>query len=141
MKTIKALMLSGIVMFSLLTSVSTVNAQEKSKKDGEKDIFVVVEEMPKFKAGDIKTFQKWVGEQVEYPKEALKNGISGIVYCEFVIQLDGTLGSIKIKKPEHELLDNEVLRVVKSSPKWTPGKQRGKDVLVKMNIPVSFKLD
>jgi len=141
MKAIKATMLCGIVMFSLLASSTSLNAQDKKKKQAEDDIFLVVEEMPKFKNKGIKTFQKWVSENVKYPKEAIKGSISGEVYCEFVVNLDGTLSKIKITKSVHKLLDTEVLRVIKSSPVWTPGKQRGKDVLVKIVIPVKFKLD
>ena len=97
--------------------------------------------MPQFEGKDVKHFNKWVMTQVKYPKEALKKGISGKVFASFVVDKDGKVKDVKIKKGVDKLLDDEVLRVVKMSPEWTPGKQRGKAVDVQMMIPVEFKLD
>lgn len=147
MKAVKTLILSGIVMFFFLASTSDVNAQDVKKQEGCKkqqesdDVFLVVQEMPQFKNGDLKTFRKWVADNIKYPKEAMKDGISGTVNCEFVINEDGSVDRIKIQKPVNKLLGDEVVRVVKSSPKWSPGMQKGQKVPVRMNIPISFKLD
>ncbi len=126
----------------LISAPSKLLAQDNTKqKTEEKQVFLVVEDMPQFNNGDIKTFQKWVMENVKYPEAALKKGISGKVFCEFVVEIDGSVEDVKIIKSVDKLLDDEVIRVIKSSTNWTPGKQRGKNVPVKMSLPVVFKLD
>lgn len=135
MKAMSLLSLTAIlVAFSL--APPTVKAQEKKK-----DVFVEVEDMPKFKDGGIETFRNWVLTQVKYPEEALKNNISGKVFTQFVVNKKGKVEHIKVIKSPNDLLSNEVIRVVKTSPDWTPGKQSGKAVDVSMTIPVIFKLD
>ena len=131
------LILSLAIAFAFLAApLSQTFAQDKS----EKQVFKVVEDMPQFQGKDLKHFTKWVMTQVKYPKEALKDGISGKVFASFIVSDDGTVKDVKIKKGEHQLLNDEVLRVIKSSPKWTPGKQKGKAVDVSMVVPVEFKL-
>lgn len=128
---------SGILALVFLSG-ATVQSFSQDKKDTQ--VFKVVEEMPKFQGKDIKHFNKWVSSNVKYPTEALKNGISGKVFVSFVVAADGTVQDVKIKKGAHKLLDAEVLRVVKSSPIWTPGSQRSKAVAVAITVPVTFKL-
>jgi protein TonB len=141
MKAIRKLMLTAIAMLIMAGVTDSVFAQEECKKAkfGE-NVFIVVEDMPKFQNGDIKDFQSWVMKNIEYPKEALKKKISGKVYCQFVVAKDGKIKDIKILRSVDKLLDDEVIRVIKSSPKWTPGMQRNKAVDVGMTIPVQFKL-
>jgi protein TonB len=133
---IKSILSLFIALSFLMAPMSQVSAQEKSKKE----VFEKVEVMPKFQGKDVKHFKQWVTSQIKYPKKALKEGISGKVYANFVIASDGKVVDVEIKKGVHELLDKEVLRVVKSSPKWTPGMNKGKAVDVAIVIPVEFKL-
>jgi TonB family protein len=131
------MLFSGILTLIFLSGASIQSFSQDKK---ETQVFTVVEEMPKFEGKDIKHFNKWVLSNVKYPKEALEAGISGKVFASFVVAKDGTVQDVKIKKDTNKLLDDEVLRVVKSSPKWTPGKQKGKAVAVSITIPVTFKL-
>ncbi len=131
------LIFSGILALFFLSG-ATIQSVAQDKKEAQ--VFKVVEEMPKFQGKDIKHFNKWVMSNVKYPKEALKDGISGKVWANFVVAADGTVEDVKIKKGAHKLLADEVLRVVKSSPKWTPGSQKSKAVAVAISIPVHFKL-
>lgn len=145
MKKVIRTLLSGLALLIATGIGGTLQAQEKTTKCGNQgeessDVFLVVEDMPQFKGGDIKDFQKWVMENINYPEEALKNKISGKVFCDFVIDEQGKVGKIKITRSVHKLLDEEVERVIKTSPVWTPGKQRGKQVKVKMSLPVQFSL-
>ena len=133
---IKSILGLAIALTFLLAPHAQTIAQEKS----DKQVFLVVEDMPQFQGKDIKHFRNWVMTQVKYPKEALKNGISGKVFAEFVIDRDGQVTDVKIKKGVDKLLDDEVVRVIKSSPKWTPGKQRGKSVKVQFTFPINFVL-
>ena len=136
MKAMNYLSLMAIGMLLLSGLGQDLQAQEKAK-----DVFVVVEEMPKFKEGGIEEFRNWVMTQVKYPEEALKKGVSGKVYAEFIVTSEGKLEKIKVIKSPDELLSEEVTRVLKTSPDWKPGKQKNKAVDVSMTIPVIFKLD
>ncbi len=106
----------------------------------EKEVFYLVDEMPSFEGGSINNFQKWVAKNLKYPEIAAENNISGRVYIMFVIEPDGKMGNVTISRGVDPALDAEAIRVVKSSPKWTPGKQRGKPVRVAYTIPIAFKL-
>ncbi len=134
-------LLPGVALLIFASFINPIQAQEQKKeKEKAEESFVVVEDMPKFQNGDLKKFTKWVGEQVKYPPEALKDGIAGKVICQFDINKKGEIKNIKVIRSVDKLLDAEVVRVVKSSPKWTPGRQRGKDVQVQMAVPVWFKV-
>jgi Ca-activated chloride channel homolog len=106
----------------------------------EEIVFVVVEEMPKFQGSDIKAFQKYIQSKVVYPAKAKSEGISGKVFVSFTVDESGKVTDIEIVRSIHTELDNEVIRVIKSSPIWTPGKQGGKAVKVTYTIPISFEL-
>ena len=110
--------------------------------DGEDEVFLMVDEMPQFMGGDLATFRNWVMENVRYPEEAMNKGIEGMVVVRFCIDKDGYIKENMtgiIKSPDKSLSD-EVLRVLKSSPQWVPGKQKGKNVIVQFTLPVNFKL-
>ncbi len=102
-------------------------------------VFQVVETMPSFPNGDQALF-KFLGENVKYPVIAQENGIQGRVICQFVVNRDGSIVDVEVVRPVDPSLDKEAIRVIKSMPKWSPGKQRGKPVRVKYTLPVNFKL-
>lgn len=110
--------------------------QEEVSQD--KQIFVVVEEMPQFQGEQAEAFRKYLMLNVKYPELAKKNGISGKVFVQFVVDQQGKVTDAKILRGVHPLLDEEALRVVKSSPDWTPGKQRGQIVNVQFTVPITF---
>lgn len=103
---------------------------------GEEDVFQVVEDMPTF-PGDI---NKWLGKNVKYPVIAQENNIQGRVTVQFVIERDGSITDVKVLRGVDPSLDKEAVRVVKSMPKWKPGKQRGKPVRVSYTVPINFRL-
>jgi len=103
--------------------------------------YSIVEEMPSFKGGDIKNFRNYIQKAVVYPQIAKENGIKGTVYVSFVVNKKGGITNIKIVRKVDPSLDNEVIRALKSAPKWSPGKQRGEKVNVSMTIPVTFQLN
>ena len=115
-------------------------AESAKSKFAEDAIFVVVEEMPKFMGGDVNLFRNWVQNNVIYPEIAIENGIQGKVYIMFVVEPDGSVSNASIVRGVDPSLDNEVTRVVESSPLWTPGKQRGKTVRVRYSITINFQL-
>lgn len=85
--------------------------------------------------------EKWVYPYLKYPKYALENGIQGRVLVDFVIDEKGNVTDVTLSRSVHVSLDEEALRVVSASPKWRPGRHRGKKVKVLVTIPVEFRLD
>ncbi len=98
--------------------------------------FVNAEVMPSFPGNVF----KFLSENVNYPIIAIETGIQGKVICQFTVNKDGSIVDIDVVRGVHPSLDKEAVRVIKSMPKWSPGKQRGKAVRVKYTLPVHFKL-
>ena len=107
---------------------------------GQSVSYSLISEKPTFNGADAGEFSKWVAENLKYPKEAYEDGISGRVMVQFTISTDGSVRDVKVLRGVHELLDNEAVRVISSSPKWEPGIQDGKPVNVTFQFPVVFKL-
>lgn len=125
----------ALMMLVLLFSFTTSTAQTK-KNDM---LFSVVEVMPQYPGGQI-AMLKYIMENIKYPEQAMKKGIQGRVAVSFIVEKDGSISDVKPVLSVHPLLNKEAVRVVKSMPKWTPGKQNGKPVRVRFNLPVMFKL-
>lgn len=102
--------------------------------------FAIVEEKPTFNGGDANSFSTWVNEQLVYPAEAFKKNVQGRVTLQFTVNSDGAVSNVKVLRGVSKELDAEAVRVVKLSPKWTPGKQKGKPVSVIYNFPIIFML-
>ena len=110
------------------------------EEEEEEVVVVVVESMPEFPGGQQALF-KYLSENVKYPVIAQENGIQGRVICQFVVNKDGSIVDVEVVRSGGDpSLDKEAIRVIKSMPKWKPGKQRGKAVHVKYTVPVNFKL-
>ncbi len=106
----------------------------------EAEIFYIVEDMPSFKGEGLNGFRNWVMKNLQYPEIAAENGISGTVYVQFVVEPTGLVNKVTIMRGVDPALDKEAIRVVKTSPKWTAGKQRGKPVRVAFTFPIKFVL-
>ena len=102
--------------------------------------FQLVEKKPSFNGGDANEFSKWVNERLNYPEIAKENGVQGRVMLQFTVNADGTVSNVKVLRGVDPSLDKEAVRVVSSSPKWTPGKQRDRNVKVTYTFPVIFQL-
>ena len=102
-------------------------------------IYAVVEEMPKFKGGEL-AMMEFLMKNMKYPQAAVKAKLQGKAIVGFVVGKDGTVSDVHITKSAgHAVLDEEAMRVVKSMPAWEPGKQKGKPVNVKYNVPITFR--
>jgi protein TonB len=112
----------------------------EDKADDEPEVFVRVEEMPTFKGKHSDSFLRWIMSRLDYPQEAVENGISGTVWVKFVIDENGKMTRVEVMRSVHPSLDEEAIRVVRSSPDWNPGKQRDKAVKVSFNFPITFRL-
>ena len=103
----------------------------------EKEVFIVVEELPSFPGGN-EALKAFVASTMKYPTVALENGIIGQVTVGFTVAEDGSVTDAKIKSGVDPSLDQEAVRIVNSMPKWSPGKQRGMPVSVKYEMPINF---
>lgn len=106
---------------------------------GENKVFDVVEKMPEYPGG-IQELIGYLQNNVNYPKDAFEAKCEGRVIVSFVIEKDGTISNTRIANSVFPSLDEEAKRVVSAMPKWSPGVQGGKNVRVKMCIPIVFKL-
>ena len=118
--------------------IQQVAVEEENIEDDQP--FVKVEQMPSFMGGDLMTFRNWVQSKVRFPQIAQENGISGRVLLMFVIERDGSLTNIQVLQTPDSSLSDEAIRVLKTSPKWTPGKQRNQSVRVKYTLPIDFRI-
>ena len=116
-----------------------VIAQPEPPKEEETKVFDVVEQMPSFPGGPSALMQ-FLSSNIKYPVVAEENGVQGRVVCTFVVEKDGSITDVRVIKSVDPSLDKEAMRVVKSMPKWIPGKQNGSAVRVKYTVPVTFRL-
>jgi periplasmic protein TonB len=116
--------------------------EEKKEEVVEKEepAFLVVEEPATFQGGDLSNFNAWVLTNIKYPQLAVENGISGKVYIQFAVNAKGKVVDTKVLRGVDPSLDQEAVRVVNSSPSWTPPKQGGRPVKQLFTLPVVFKL-
>ena len=116
-----------------------VVVEEKKPEHDDNYVFEAVEQEAKFPGGD-KALIEWLGNHTNYPQTALDNGVQGTVRVRFVVKKDGTIGDAKVLKPIDPALDKEALRVVKSLPKFIPGKMNGHAVNCYFTVPVRFRI-
>jgi TonB family protein len=122
-------------------SKELVSVRVKAKKpQNEEKVFDVVENMPSFPGGTVKMME-YLSTNVRYPEAAHEAGTQGRVVVNFIVEPDGTISNANVVRSVSEELDAEAIRVVENMPKWKPGMQNGKEVRVKYNIPVSFRLN
>lgn len=105
----------------------------------ETKIFTVVEQMPMYPGGN-GALMGYLRDNIKYPTVAAENGVQGRVVVGFVVERDGSITDVNILRGVDPSLDREAMRVVKSMPRWNPGKQNGSAVRVKYQVPVSFRL-
>lgn len=102
---------------------------------------IMAEVMPKFKKGDIQTFREWCATKLVYPQQALDEGLQGRVTVSFVITTKGKVEDVKVARSAGKILDDEAVRIIKSSPKWTPAQNNGHPIAFIYNMPLDFILD
>lgn len=114
-------------------------AQPEPKPVEEERIFEVVEVSPSFPGGQDAMY-KFLNDNINYPTIAQENGVQGRVVLQFVVGRNGEITDVKVMKSVDPSLDREAVRVVKSMPRWMPGKQNGQAVKARFTLPVQFRL-
>jgi TonB family protein len=108
-------------------------------KQGDDTTFYPFEEMPKFPGGE-DSLLFFIKKNLNYPKKARENALQGRTYVSFVVSKTGDVEDVKVLRSSDPLLDEAAMEIVRSMPKWKPGRQDGKEVRVQYSLPISFKL-
>ncbi len=116
-----------------------VEVSDEMEEEVVEEIFTIVEQQPTPEGG-IAAFYQYVSENLKFPAMASRMNVQGRVFVQFVVEKDGNLTDVKVVKGIGAGCDEEAVRVIKSAPKWNPGKQRGRPVRVRMILPIVFKL-
>jgi protein TonB len=108
--------------------------------EDENKVFLVVEQQPEFEGG-YEAMMNFIRKNMRYPASARRMGIDGTVFVSFVVGKDGSINEVKVIRGISADCDKEAVRVVQAMPPWKPGKQNGKPVFVRFNLPIKFKLN
>ncbi len=134
MKTIKTTVL---LLFLIGVFTFSANGQSNNKKG---DVYYQVDEMPEYPGGE-EALKKFIADNIKYPEEARKNGITGKVYVSFIVDKTGEVRDAQVARGVDPSLDKESLRVINQLERFKPGKQDGKPVKVAYTIPINYALD
>ncbi len=132
-----------IAQDSVDESISNLNSNRAKikkhvhqKKHNEEKVYEVVEQMPSFPGGQ-EALMTYINHNIKYPEEDCGQGR---VTVSFIVEKDGSITNATIRRSVDSAFDREALRVISSMPKWIPGKNNGRNVRVRFNVPVQFKL-
>lgn len=119
-------------------SLMTASAQKTVVSQSKQNVYDTVEQMPEFPGG-MPAMIEFLQTNLKYPSDAKKQNVGGRVLVMFVVEADGTISNVRVAKKVFPSLDAEAVRVVKTMPKWNPGKEKGKPVRVNFSLPIVFK--
>lgn len=132
-----------IAQDSVDESISNLNSNRAKikkhvhqKKHNDEKVYEVVEQMPSFPGGQ-EALMTYINHNIKYPEEDCGQGR---VTVSFIVEKDGSITNATIRRSVDPAFDREALRVISSMPKWIPGKNNGRKVRVRFNVPVQFKL-
>lgn len=133
MKHIKTMMIALVCAFAM------VSAQAQESANNDTTIYTIVDEMPQFQGGD-SALVEYITHNVHYPQAEKAQGIQGKVFVGFVVEKDGSISNVEVKRGIGEECDAEAVRVVKDMPAWIPGKRKGEPVRVSSMLPINYKI-
>ena len=122
-------------MFLIMFFMAFVSVSAYSQSDDE--VYIMVEKRAEFPGGQSEML-KYIQDNRQYPDEAKENDVHGKVLVSFIVERDGTLSDVKVKRGIGSGCDEEAVRVITSMPKWRPGEQGGKAVRTSLTLPVTF---
>ncbi|MDO4461158.1 MAG: M56 family metallopeptidase [Bacteroidia bacterium] len=120
------------------TKVEVASTSDFEEFD-EDQVFMMVDQMPQYPGGDME-LRIFLAQNTKYPKEAIEKGIQGRVFVSFIVNKEGYVKNVRLARGIDPSLDNEALRVIRSLPRWEPGRQRGEAVAVSYTVPINFAL-
>ena len=129
----KLILLSLMAVLCLMTA----SAQKTVVSQSKQNVYDMVEQMPEFPGG-MPAMIDFLQANLKYPEDAIKQNVGGRVLVMFVVEPDGSLSNVEVARKVFPSLDAEAIRVVKTMPKWKPGKEKGKPVRVNFTLPIVF---
>ncbi|MBO4379566.1 MAG: energy transducer TonB [Muribaculaceae bacterium] len=130
----KVILMSIMAVFFIMTA----SAQKTVVSQSNQNVYEKVDQMPEFPGG-MPAMIDFLHANLKYPDDAIKQNIGGRVMVMFVVETDGSLSNVRVAKTVFPSLDAEAVRVVKTMPKWEPGKDKGRQVRVNYILPIVFK--
>lgn len=121
------------------TEVEEIVFEEEPEEEEADQVFMIVEENASFPGG-MSEWNKYLKKNLEYPRQAKRMGIEGAVFLSFIVDKEGVISDIQVTRSIGGGCDEEAVRVLKESPRWNPGKQRGRAVKSRMQFRIVFKL-
>ena len=131
----KFILMSVMAALCLLTA----SAQKTVVSQSNQNVYDAVEQMPEYPGG-MSAMMEFLQTEIKYPQDAIKQNVGGRVMVMFVVEPDGSLTNVRVARKVFPSLDAEAVRVVKSMPKWKPGKEKGREVRVNFTLPVVFNV-
>ena len=128
-----------LMLLMAVCCLMTANAQKTVISQTNQKVFDTVEQMPEY-SGGMQAMIEFLQTNMKYPEDAEKQKVEGRVMVQFVVETDGSVSDVHVAKQVFPSLDAEAIRVVQAMPKWTPGKEKGKVVRVKYNLPIVFRM-
>ena len=119
---------------------STSGQIEKKEPEETEQVFTIVDEQADFPGGNT-AWNDYLKMNLNYPQEARTKGIEGAVLASFVVDKKGSISDISIIRGIDGGCNEEVIRLLRTSPKWNPAKKGGKPVNSKMQFRIVFKLN
>ena len=138
--TASALLLNGCNTDSRDSEAVSGSNLETDEAPLDEKVYTSVEEMPEYPGG-LEAMYQFLGDNILYPEQAKKANVQGKVFLSLVISSTGKIRDVKVLKGVGFGMDEEAERVVKRMPKWQPGREDGKEVAVRYNLPVDFLLN
>lgn len=137
-KTMKKIIVRALLVFMAVSVSNLMHAQKTSTQQQQQGGEVVITQ-PEFKGGS-EALYKYILTNFEYPEEAAKRSISGTMEVEFTVEKSGDISNVGILKGLDEQVDEQVLRLLKAMPRWTPATRNGIPVRYKVSMPLTLKL-
>ena len=128
-----------LMLLMAVCCLMTANAQKTVVSQTDPKVFDTVEQMPEYPGG-MQAMIEFLQTNMKYPEDAAKQKVEGRVMVQFVVETDGSVTDVHVAKQVFPSLDAEAIRVVQAMPKWTPGKDKGRVVRVKYNLPIVFRM-
>ena len=128
-----------LMLLMAVCCLMTANAQKTVVSQTDPKVFDTVEQMPEYPGG-MQAMIEFLQTNMKYPEDAAKQKVEGRVMVQFVVETDGSVSDVHVAKQVFPSLDAEAIRVVQAMPKWTPGKDKGRVVRVKYNLPIVFRM-
>ena len=139
LKTAKKMKKLILMLLMAECCLMTAHAQKTVVSQTNQKVFDTVEQMPEYPGG-MQAMIEFLQTNMKYPEDAAKQKVEGRVMVQFVVETDGSVSDVHVAKQVFPSLDAEAIRVVQAMPKWMPGKEKGKVVRVKYNLPIVFRM-